>query len=101
MAILANGFFKFLLWIILVYPFLWLYYRYSSQSGKWDVCRAHYSCTRDPRDPAGSVGCVPLGDGDWVKVWERTIRLAVGNRIQSNSPIYRPTPNDSGVINFD
>ena len=101
MMLLTNPFLKFLLWIILVYPFIWLYRRFGSQGGKWDVCRAMFVCKRDPRDPPGVDG-VPLhGDGEWVKIWERTIRLGVGNRIQTRRPIYRPTANDSGVIVYD
>jgi hypothetical protein len=78
-----------------------MYRRYGKEGGKWDVCRASYVCNRDPRDPPNAMGRVPLGDGDWVKIWERTIRLGVGNRIQTSRPIYKPTANDSGVIVFD
>jgi len=78
-----------------------MYRRYGKEGGKWDLCRASYVCNRDPRDPPNVVGGVPLGDGDWVKIWERTIRLGVGNRIRTCQSIYRPTANDSGVIVFD
>jgi len=78
-----------------------MYRRYGKEGGKWDVCRASYACNRDPRDPPNVVGGVPLGGGDWVKIWERTIRLGVGNNIRTSQPIYRPTANDSGVIVFD
>ena len=101
MTMLKNECVTCLLWLILVWPIIWLIRRYGEQGGKWDVCRASYVCNRDPRDRPGTGDGVPLGDGDWVKIWERTLRLAVGNRIQSTSPIYRPTANDSGVILFD
>ena len=100
MLMLGNGFIHYLLLCICIAPFIWLYRRFSNQGGKWDVCRASYACHRDPRDPQGVMG-VPLGEGDWIKIWERTIRLAVGNRIQSTKAIWRPTPNDSGVVTFD
>jgi hypothetical protein len=101
MMLLTNPFLKFLLWLVLAYPFIWMYRRYGKEGGKWDVCRASYACNRDPRDPPNVVGGVPLGGGDWVKIWERTIRLGVGNNIRTSQPIYRPTANDSGVIVFD
>ncbi|KIM80107.1 hypothetical protein PILCRDRAFT_9686 [Piloderma croceum F 1598] len=95
----ADGL-KYLRWIDLVYPFVWMYRRFGKQGGKWDVCRASFTCNRDPRDPHKVIG-VPLGDGDWVKIWERTIRLGIRNRIQTTQPIYRPTADDSEVIVFD
>jgi hypothetical protein len=101
MPMLTNKFIMFLLWIVLVWPFIWLYRRFGRPGGKWDVCRAEYAFDRDPRDSGGNGGDVRLGDGDWVKIWERTLRLAVGNRIQSSSPIYRPTENDSNLIRFN
>jgi len=100
MMILTGGFVNYKLWNNLVYPFAWIYRRCGHQGGKWDVCRASFSCNRDPRDSPNVIG-VPLGDGDWVKIWERTIRLGVRNRIQMPQPIYRPTMNDSDVIIFD
>ena len=101
MMLLTNGFLKFLLWLVCAYPFIWMYRRYGKEGGKRDVCRASYVCNRDPRDLPNLMGGVPLGDGDWVKIWERTFHLSVGNRIQTSRPIYRPTTNDSGVIAFD
>ena len=103
MTMLMDKFIAFLLWLVCVYPIVWLVRRYGKNGGKWDTCRAEYVCDRDPRDPIDApLGQgVPLGEGDWVKVWERTLRLAVGNRIKTSSPIYRPTANDSGVILFD
>lgn len=101
MTMLKHDCISCLLWLVLAWPIIWLIRRFGQEGGKWDVCRAAYVCNRDPRDPPGSAEGIPLGDGDWVKVWERTLRLAVGNRIQTSSPIYRPTANDSGVILFD
>jgi hypothetical protein len=100
MTMLKDSFISCLLWLVLVFPIVWLIRRFGKNGGKWDVCRAEYVCDRDPRDPDDAEG-VPLGEGDWVKIWERTLRLAVGNRIKTSSPIYRPTANDSGVILFD
>jgi hypothetical protein len=100
MMMLTDGLIKFLLWVVLAYPFIWMYRRFGKQGGKWDVCRASFTCSRDPRDPPNMTG-VPLGDGDWVKLWEKTIRLGVGNQIQTTQPIYRPAANDSNAIVFD
>jgi len=98
--VLTDGLIKYIPWIDLVYPFVWMYRRFGKQGGKWDVCRASFTCNRDPRDPHKVIG-VPLVDGDWVKIWERTIRLGIRNRIQTTQPIYRPIANDSEVIVFD
>jgi hypothetical protein len=97
---LTDGLIKYLPWVDLVYPFVWMYRRFGKQGGKWDVCKASFPCNRDPRDSHKVIG-VPLGDGDWVKIWERTIRLGIRNRIQTTQPIYRPTANDSEVIVFN
>ncbi|KIM80108.1 hypothetical protein PILCRDRAFT_822621 [Piloderma croceum F 1598] len=97
---LTDGLIKYLPWVDLIYPFVWMYRRFGKQGGKWDVCRASFACNRDPQDPHNVIG-VPLGDGDWVKIWENTIRLGIRNRIQTTQPIYRPTANDSEVIVFD
>jgi hypothetical protein len=101
MTMLTNGFLVFLLWLVCAFPFIWCYRRFGGEGGKWDVCRAAYACERDPRDAPGVITGQPLGDGDLVKIWERTIRLGVGNRIRDRRAIYRPTANDSGVIVFD
>jgi hypothetical protein len=101
MTMLSSTALKFLLWILLVYPFLWLYRRYGSAGGKWDVCRATFICRRDPRNPPGVDGVPLRSDGDLVQIWERTIRLAVRDRIQTTRPIYRPTANNSEVIIYD
>ncbi|KAG7099109.1 hypothetical protein E1B28_000982 [Marasmius oreades] len=45
--ILSNVWFKILLWILLIYPFIWLYKRFHYQGGgRWEVCGGAYPITR-------------------------------------------------------
>jgi hypothetical protein len=99
---MSNRIVKILLWILLIYPFLWLYRHVSEAGGKWDLCGASYPLINDPRDPPGAPYGVngPMRDGDWIRIWEKTIRLGIMNHIQSSVPIRRPVTDDSGVINF-
>ena len=94
---------KILLWIFLIYPLIWLFRYFSEEGGKWEVCGASYPLIRDPRDPPGAPfgTSSPMRDGDWVRIWERTIRLGIMNRLQSNRPIRRPVADDSSIINFE
>ncbi|KAL0569550.1 hypothetical protein V5O48_012413 [Marasmius crinis-equi] len=45
--ILSNVWLKILLWILLIYPFIWLYKRFHSKGGgRWEVCGGAYAMTR-------------------------------------------------------
>jgi len=86
------------LWFILIYPFLWFFCHYSVVGGKWDLCGAAYPLIRDPSDAPASGH---MSDGDWIRIWGRTIRLGIKNRIQSSRPIRRPVADDARIITFD
>ncbi|KAL0951227.1 hypothetical protein HGRIS_007948 [Hohenbuehelia grisea] len=87
---LSNKWLKFLLWILLIYPFIWLFKRFHSRGGgRWEVCggayalkrwvpvgagpNAHRSNSRDGLDPK------PLPPGDDSQ-HNRTIDTPDGQR---------------------
>jgi len=95
---MTNNVVKVVLWIFLIYPCLWFCRHFSVAGGKWDLCGAAYPLIKDPRDMPASG---PMTDGDWIRIWERTIRLGIKSRIQSRRPIRRPVADDASVITFD
>ncbi|KAJ8083897.1 hypothetical protein PM082_002663 [Marasmius tenuissimus] len=45
--VLSNVWLKVLLWILLIYPFIWLFKRFHSRGGgRWEVCGGAYPITR-------------------------------------------------------
>ena len=94
---MSNPIVKIILCVFLIYPFLWLYRHYSAAGGKWDLCGAAYPLIMDPRNVPGRG---PMREGDWIKIWDRTIRLGVMSRIQSDRFIRRPVTGKSTVIIF-
>ncbi|KAF9270124.1 hypothetical protein L218DRAFT_992782 [Marasmius fiardii PR-910] len=45
--ILSNVWFKIILWILLIYPFIWLFQRFATTGGgRWEVCGGAYPITR-------------------------------------------------------
>lgn len=86
-----------LLWLSLVYPFLWLWRRFSSRGGgKWKVCGGAYAlkATR----PDGTVD--GLREGEWMRRWEDTIRHVVVSGMQNYSgPLREPLVGTNGVLN--
>lgn len=116
---LSNKWWKLLLIITLVYPFIWLYKRFSSSGGgKWEVCGGAYalkawrpiaqhpdgssgSAKRDLQtgDASGRVVETAEGarlqllgtrEGEWFQRWEGLIRQAVRERRISDAPIVSP-----------
>ncbi|TBU65134.1 hypothetical protein BD310DRAFT_303607 [Dichomitus squalens] len=103
---LSNKWLKFLLWILLIYPFIWLYKRFSAHGGgRWEVCGGAYALKTWHMRPQGTSGPPPnvnrlwqqtpngwaylVGDreGEWFQRWEGRIRAAVRDRIQSRTPL--------------
>ena len=102
--------FKFLLWITLIYPFIWLYKRFSHRGGgRWEVCGGAYALKTWQMQPAGSPGPPPyvndgrwqdtpngwaclIGEreGEWFQRWEGTIKRAVSGRLKTNQPLVDP-----------
>lgn len=100
---LSNMCIKFLLWILLIYPFIWLYKRFSG--GRWEVCGGAYALKtwqlqppgtvpppnsndgRWQQTPQGLVHLIGYREGEWFQQWEATIRGAVCRRVQTQTPL--------------
>jgi len=105
---LSNTYLKFLLTITLVYPFIWLFRRFSARGGgRWTVAGGAYALKRwvvPPNDarpgvapylfqtPDGPRVLVGVREGEWFRSWEPTIRRAVSERMVDDMPMYRPLP---------
>lgn len=113
---LSNRWLKFFLWLLLIYPFIWLYKRFWS-GARWEVCGGAYALKAwqrvDPQEPSwdqppppfsglppsdgrivqtntGVARLTGLREGEWFQMWEGTIRQAVMNRLQDDRPIVIP-----------
>ncbi|KAI8995676.1 hypothetical protein BD414DRAFT_480231 [Trametes punicea] len=103
---LSNKWLLFLLWILLIYPFVWLYKRFGRRGGgRWEVCGGAYALktwrlepdavpppwnTNDGRwkqTPEGPVHLVGEREGEWFQRWEGAIRGAVLRRVISRTPL--------------
>ena len=101
---LSNRCFKFLLWITLIYPVIWLYKRFSQRGGgRWEVCGGAYALkTWEPLPPGAPLAApertrvlpdgrvlhlVGEGEDEWFKRWEGIIRDHVIQRTQTSTPI--------------
>lgn len=107
-----------LLWILLIYPFIWLFKRFTSGGGgRWEVCGGAYALKswkiinpaedNDPpppfsehdysyngrtiiNTPMGQAELVGTKEGEWFQRWEGTIKRAVMGRCQSAVPLTIP-----------
>jgi hypothetical protein len=77
------------MWLFLVYPFIWLFRRYSRRGGgRWEVCRAAYALKRPPVSrPDGSQLTEGMKEGDWFHLWQSTILHGVRARVQNSHPL--------------
>ncbi|KAI0076075.1 hypothetical protein K474DRAFT_1698656 [Panus rudis PR-1116 ss-1] len=88
---LSNFWLKVLLWILLIYPFIWLFKRFHKKGGgKWEVCGGAYAVKYwQPSDdlpayaPSASTAAAPanaklvgMKEGEWFQQWEGTIKRA-------------------------
>ncbi|OCH96130.1 hypothetical protein OBBRIDRAFT_787580 [Obba rivulosa] len=123
---LSNNWLLALLWLLLIYPFIWLYKRFGRRGGgQWAVCGGAYALrfwtpvrlppdpdTRDPPPPFEETGAivhvgqdaytfVGMREGEWFEQWEGTVRRAVWCKLTSRTPLtvpdYRPEDAESGV----
>ena len=112
--LVSNMWIKFLLWITLIYPFIWLFKRFHEHGGGvWKVCGGGYPLKLvlpvqgDKGDElptfeeaAGSSSSTVVRaetyvigerEGEWFRKWENTIRGAVLSRKQDKNPLVHPT----------
>jgi len=111
--ILSNPWLKFLMFITLIYPFVWLYKRFHSRGGgRWEVCGGAYAIKRlvpaseeqnpdskstlEVRPAGGSMKVIGLKEGQWLRQWEGSIKHAVASRLQTSLPLTEPRTHDSG-----
>lgn len=111
---LSNKWLFLLLCITLIYPFIWLYKRYSTTGGgQWEVCGGAYALvswqpvqeeedlSAPPPPFSSEVGwqgqsssrnmkVVGLKEGEWFQRWEGTIKRAVSGRLKSGAPFTEP-----------
>ncbi|PCH33679.1 hypothetical protein WOLCODRAFT_135258 [Wolfiporia cocos MD-104 SS10] len=118
--ILSNKWLKFLLILLLIYPFIWLYKHFSRRGGgRWEVCGGAYALKKwhpinlkaDQRtdsplpphlqhnshlydqeiyDMPGTSKLIGMREGTWYEEWESTIKRAVTGRLQSTVPLKQP-----------
>ncbi|KAH9950374.1 hypothetical protein B0H21DRAFT_532423 [Amylocystis lapponica] len=111
---LSNKWLLFLLWLLLVFPLIWLYKRFGARGGgRWEVCGGAYALKSwqlvDPAQAAdlpppfsgadagrmmdtaaGPARLVGLREGEWFQQWEGTIRRAVAGRLKTSVPLTAP-----------
>jgi hypothetical protein len=114
--ILSNPWLKFLMFITLIYPFVWLYKRFRG-GGRWEVCGGAYSLKRlvpvderntdsksvlrDPFVGSSSTGgptkVIGLKEGQWLRQWEGSIKRAVVTRSQTSLTVPEALGPPNGV----
>lgn len=103
---LSNVWIKVILWVLLIYPFVWLFRRFHEHGGgRWRVCGAAYALNRTAPTASrtGSDGTAPpnlaepleggpfgVREREWFKAWEGTIKNAVLTGTRSSQPLRRP-----------
>jgi hypothetical protein len=114
--ILSNPWIKFLMIITLIYPFVWLYKRFHSRGGgRWEVCGGAYSLKRlvpageeqnpdsksalrdqpaDISSTSRSMKVIGLKEGQWLRLWEGSIKRAVASHLQTSVPLTEPKTHD-------
>ncbi|TCD69935.1 hypothetical protein EIP91_005759 [Steccherinum ochraceum] len=111
--LLSQTWFKVILWCLLIYPFIWLYKRFSTHGGgRWEVCGGAYALKRwqpleeDPSAPpppfseangvvshgavSGHARLQGMKEGEWFQMWEGTIKRGVTGRLKARSVLMNP-----------
>ncbi|KAJ7597017.1 hypothetical protein C8J56DRAFT_918930 [Mycena floridula] len=111
---LSNKWLKFLLWILLMYPFIWLLKRFYL-GGRWEVCGGAYALKRMvPADQVPEADQLPraqtdspkpiaalqrdgtlqytvgISESQWLRRWQTTIVQAVQSHYQASIPLVAP-----------
>ena len=120
---LSKTWVKVILWILLIYPFIWLYKRFAARGGgKWEVCGGAYALKRwEPTDvpslhppiyhgmstdgrivqtDVGAARLIGMKEGEWFQKWEGTIKRAVTGRLKSRETLVEPDerPTDAPLL---
>jgi hypothetical protein len=108
---LSNKWLKFLFWILLIYPFIWLYKRFHSKGGgRWEVGGGAFAFRRletaaEPNllsenaanptlyqtQDGELIQIVGIKEGEWLQKWQATIVQGVNSRFQSPVPLQNTT----------
>jgi len=111
--LLSKTWFKVILWVFLIYPFVWLYKRFHTRGGgRWEVCGGAYPLKRwqpiedDPSAPpppfsesnsriahgavSGHARLVGMKEGEWFQRWEGSIKRAVTGRLKAREALTVP-----------
>jgi len=118
---LSNPWLKFLMFITLIYPFVWLFKRFHGKGGgRWEVCGGAYPLKRwvpasmgqnpdsksvlrdqgaDSPSGSGSTQVIGLKEGQWLRQWEGTIKRAVMSRLQAS--LTEPDPLNGVALLLD
>ncbi|KDR84963.1 hypothetical protein GALMADRAFT_304991 [Galerina marginata CBS 339.88] len=114
---LSSTFYKVLLWLTLVFPFIWLFKRFNRHGGgKWEVMGAAYGLKHlEPLDapqpeayfsgpepgqqrhpmheprvvetPYGPQRLTGHREGEWFREWEPTIKRCAAMRLSTSEPL--------------
>ncbi|KAF9040587.1 hypothetical protein BJ165DRAFT_1350638 [Panaeolus papilionaceus] len=103
---LSSTLVKALLWVTLIYPFIWLFKRFSrAGGGRWEVFGGAFGLDIVSTLPSSShpvarrtIAEIPPGsnnlhdvlgyrEGEWFHEWEDAIRRCVVNRVRETEPM--------------
>lgn len=90
---LDNIWILILLWIFLIYPFIWLWKRYSPHGGaEWKVCGAAYAlkATQPPAAEGAEPTVLGEKEGVWFQKWEKTIKACVSTKRRDGETLTEP-----------
>ncbi|KAL4243489.1 hypothetical protein ABKN59_001277 [Abortiporus biennis] len=106
---------KVILWILFIYPFIWLYKRFARRGGgRWEVCGGAYPLKAwqfsGPSSTAGmsiaqdiysNATLIGMREGEWFQKWEGTIKRAVTGRLRTGETLVEPDefqPNTAALL---
>ncbi|KAG2154818.1 hypothetical protein DEU56DRAFT_770605 [Suillus clintonianus] len=83
---LSNRWIKFLLFLTLIYPFIWLFKRFHSRGGgRWDVCGGAYALKRVEQAAKQSAPDLVHAESPFRDVFETVDTTAQGSSIADSS----------------